>query len=87
MSAQRPDLASFDKGSELDKIITENNIGICVDADDKDALKNAILEMYENKDLLPDAGKKGREFILKNLSKEYCTGKHIELLKGMVNDA
>ncbi len=87
MSAERPVLASFDKGSELDKIITENNCGICVDADDKEALKGAILEMYENKDLLPDAGKKGREFIFKNLSKEYCTGKHIELLKGMVNDA
>lgn len=84
MSAERPVLASFDKGSELDRIITENNCGICVDADDKDALKNAILEMYENKDLLPDAGKKGREFILKNLSKEYCTGKHIELLKNIV---
>lgn len=83
MSAERPVLASFDKGSELDKIITENNCGICVDADDKDALKNAILEMYENKDLLPQAGKKGREFILKNLTKEYCTGKHIELLKSI----
>lgn len=83
MSAERPVLASFDKGSELDKIITENNLGICVDADDKDALKQAILKMYENKDLLPDAGKKGREFILKNLTKEYCTGKHIELLKNI----
>ncbi len=83
MSAERPVLASFDKGSELDKIITENNLGICVDADDKEALKNAILEMHENKDLLPDAGKKGREFILKNLSKEYCTGKHIELLRSI----
>ena len=85
MSAERPVLASFDAGSELDKIITENNCGICVDADDAEALKAAIFDLYQNKDKLREMGSKGREFILKNLTKEICTGKHVKLLKSMID--
>lgn len=84
MSASNPVLASFDKGSELDKIITETSCGICVEADDKDALTKAILEMYENKDLLHILGENGRKYILKNLTKEVSTGKIINVLKGVL---
>lgn len=84
MSAQRPVLASFDKGSELDTIITENNCGICVNADDADALKGAILKMYEDRNSLKEMGENGREFILKNLTKEISTSKIINVLKGVL---
>jgi len=81
MSAERPVLASFDKGSELDRIVTENSCGICVDADDEESLYSAILNMYENRENLSEMGKNGREFILENLTKEKSTGKIIEIIK------
>ena len=81
MSASRPVLASFDAGSELDKIITENNCGICVDADDKEALKETILKMSEEKEKLSQMGENGRKFILENLTKEIGTSKRIEILR------
>ncbi len=81
MSAKRPVLASFDKGSELDKIITENNCGICVEADDKEMLKEAILGCYENRESLYILGENGREFIIKNLTKETGTDNIIKVLK------
>lgn len=81
MSAERPVLASFDKGSELDRIITETNCGVCVDANDADALKEAVINLYENKDSLKLMGKNGREFILNNLTKEISTGKIISILR------
>ena len=87
MSAQNPVLASFDKGSELDKIITETSCGICAEADDKEALKKAILDMYENRDLLHVLGENGRKFILKNLTKDVSTGKIINVLKGVAKNA
>lgn len=86
MSASNPVLASFDKGSELDQIVTENNCGICVDADDAEALKNAILDMYNNRENLKAIGQNGREFILKNLTKEIGTSKIINVLKGVVQN-
>ena len=81
MSAKRPVLASFDKGSELDFIITENNCGICVDADDKETLKEAILGCYENRESLYILGENGRNYILKNLTKETGTGSIINILR------
>lgn len=81
MSAERPVLASFDKGSELDRIITENNCGVCVEADEPDLLKKAILELCENKDSLREMGKNGRDFVLKNITKEVSTKKIINVLK------
>lgn len=83
MSAERPVLASFDKGSELDRIITENSCGVCVEADDEDALCEAILDLYGKKDELAELGKNGRSFILENLTKEKSTGKIIEIIKGV----
>ena len=81
MSASRPVIASFDKGSEFDSIITENNCGICVEADDKEALIKAVLYMYENKDEIKKMGENGRRFILENLTKEIGTGKSISVLR------
>jgi len=81
MSASRPVIASFDKGSEFDSIITENNCGICVEADDKEALIKAVLYMYENKDEIKKMGENGRRFILENLTKEIGTGKSISILR------
>lgn len=83
MSASNPVLASFDKGSELDKIINQTSCGICVEADDKDALKQAIITMYENKDQLSVLGANGRKFILNNLTKDVSTGKILNILKGV----
>ena len=81
MSASRPVLASFDKGSEFDSIITNNNCGVCVEADDAEALKKAILDMYENRDEIKKMGENGRNFILANLTKKIGTGKIISVLR------
>ncbi len=84
MSAQRPVLASFDKGSELDSIISSQKCGICVDADDADAFADAVIEMYNNKDLLRVMGEKGRNFILENLTKEIGTKKRLDSMRRMI---
>lgn len=84
MSASRPVLASFDKGSELDKIITENKCGICVEADDKEALKKAILLASEDKKSLTKIGENGRKFIMNNLTREIGTAKWVDVIKSVV---
>lgn len=83
MSASRPVLASFDKGSELDRIITENECGICVDADNKEALKNAILKASNSKDQLIKMGENGRNYILNNLTREIGTSKIVNIMKSV----
>ncbi len=83
MSAERPILASFDKGYELDRVITEADCGVCVQADEKDALKEAILNMYANRDNLKEQGANGRKYIMENLTREIGTSKWVEVMKSI----
>ncbi|MHB0999818.1 MAG: glycosyltransferase family 4 protein [Armatimonadota bacterium] len=81
MSAERAVLASFDTNSELSRIIKNTSSGLCVPAEDKIALKNAILMLYENKSMRLAMGKHGREFILNNLTREVGTSKIIDIMQ------
>lgn len=80
MSAQRPIIASFDMDSELCSIIQHANCGICVPPDDKDLLKNAIIELYHNQDQVRVKGQNGRKYLLENLSSGEGISKYIELI-------
>lgn len=83
MSAERPVLASFDKGYELDRVITEANCGVCAQADDKDGLKVAIRDLYQRRDSLGKMGANGREYIMDNLTSEIGTSKWVEIIEKM----
>lgn len=85
MSAGRAVLANFDEG-ELKSIIETNGCGIFTKAGDKDAFKAAILNLYANRDLCASMGRNGREFILRNLTKEVGTGKYVEVINEVVKN-
>lgn len=80
MAAGRPVLASFDKGSELDSIVTEANCGICVEANDENAFRDAVLQMAEDKANLVQMGKNGRRYIEENLTREIGTSKWVAVM-------
>ena len=83
MSASRPVLASFDKGSELDMIVTENNCGICVEANDAEAFRAAVIKMVDERDKNAEMGKNGRKYIEENLTKAIGTAKWVEVMKNV----
>ena len=78
-------LASFDKGSELQRIIGENRVGLFTPASDVDAFAGAILKMYHNSELCVEFGRNGRRFILDNLTRDAGTSKYIEVINSVVN--
>ena len=83
MSASRPVLANFDE-NEIKSILSDNNCGIFTKAGDKDAFKDAIIKLYENHDLCKEYGRNGREFIMKNLTREVGTQKYVDVIKSVV---
>lgn len=83
MSASRPVLANFDE-NELKSIIDNNNCGIFTKAGDKDAFKNAILMLYNNRTLCKDMGQNGRKFVMDNLTKTIGTQKYIDIIKSVM---
>lgn len=80
MSAECPVIANFDE-NEIKTILTENNCGIFTKAGDKEAFKNAILELYHNQDKAVQLGKNGRQFIMENLTREIGTSKYVNVVK------
>lgn len=84
MSAETAVIANFDEGTDLQHIIEDNNVGIFTIAEDVEGLKNAILKMYNDKDLCRAMGENGRKFILNNLTREIGTQKYIEVIKSIV---
>ena len=85
MSASRPVIANFDE-NELKSIITDNECGIFTKAGDKEAFMNAIITLYENKEKAIQMGKNGREFVMKNLTREVGTQKYVDVIKDVVNN-
>lgn len=80
LSASRPVLANFDE-NELKTIVNENQCGVFTKAGDKEAFRQAILELYRDKERCEQLGSNGREFILKNLTRAVGTQKYVDVIK------
>ena len=83
MSASRPVLANFDE-NEVKTILSDNKCGIFTKAGDKTAFKEAIIKLYENREFCKEYGRNGREFIMKNLTREVGTKKYVDVIKSVV---
>ena len=84
MSASRPVLANFDE-NELKTIIEKNNCGIFTKAGDKVAFTDAILKLYNDRDLCKEFGRNGRQFVMDNLTKEVGTQKYVDVIKSVAS--
>lgn len=80
MSASRPVLANFDE-NELKDILVGNECGIFTKAGDKEAFKQSIIKLYENRDLCKKYGRNGRQFVMDNLTREVGTRKYVDVIK------
>lgn len=80
MSASRPVLANFDE-NELKDILVGNECGIFTKAGDKEAFKQSIIKLYENRDLCKKYGTNGRQFVMDNLTREVGTQKYVNVIK------
>lgn len=85
MSASRPVLANFDE-NELKNILAGNECGIFTKAGDKDAFKQSIITLYENRNLCKEYGKNGRQFVMDNLTREVGTQKYVDVIKSVVRE-
>ena len=86
MSASRPVLANFDE-NELKQIVETHHCGIFSKAGDKEAFKQSILALYNNREMAVEMGKNGRQFVMDNLTREVGTQKYVEVIKSVVAEA
>lgn len=85
MSASRPVLANFDE-NELKSIIEKEKCGLFTKAGDKEAFKQSIITLFNNRKLCKDFGKNGRLFVLNNLTREIGTQKYVDVVRSVVRN-
>lgn len=86
MSCGRAVLANFDEG-ELKTIVENNNCGVFTKAGDLDGLVTAIEELSKDPARCTEMGMNGREFILKNLTKEVGVQKYMKVIKSVAKNS
>ena len=86
MSASRPVLANFDE-NELKDILAGNECGIFTKAGDKEAFKQSVITLYENRVLCKQYGENGRQFVMDNLTREVGTQKYVDVIKSVVAES
>lgn len=79
MSAGTTVIASFDESTDLQRIIEDNKLGIFTKADDSEALKHALLKLYNNTQICDELGINGRNYIENNLSRVLCVKKYLKV--------
>lgn len=83
MAAQTPVIACFDEGTDMQRIIEKENVGLFVHAGDAQGLKNAILTFYNDKKMCQNMGAKAREYVMENFTRSLGVRKYINLLDNL----
>lgn len=81
MSAECAIVASFDKGTELEKILQESGAGFLYEPDDLTALQQKIIALYEDRVLCKEIGQRGRKYVLNYLTKAQGAKKYVDILE------
>ncbi len=86
MATGTPIIASFDLDSDLCRILEEESAGICADAENVDGAVQAILKLYENRQLVEAMGENARKLACRRFSKEAGTAERIAVLEQYLNN-
>ena len=82
MSASLPVCAILHKESDGHDLISQSKCGVSVFSDKKrEAKKDIIIKMYNEKDKLKQYGDNGIKYVSKHFSKKLCINKIERLLK------
>jgi len=83
MSSGRAVLANFDEG-ELKEILEKNHCGAFTKAGDLDGFVSTIENLSQHPEQCAEMGANGRQFIMKNLTREVGTQKYISVIKSII---
>lgn len=86
MAAGRPVVASLPHDSDARHIVTEAGCGICVEAGDGEALAGAIVNLYADRALVAEMGRRGRAYAEAHFSRQACTSQVEAIFKNIVGE-
>lgn len=83
MSAATAVIASFDADTDVEYIIKKNRTGIFTHSGDTNAMKDAVMKLYKNRNLCNAMGNNGRNLIEHNFNRKIATQKYNSVLSDL----
>jgi colanic acid biosynthesis glycosyl transferase WcaI len=84
MSCARPVILGV--GGQAKEIVQRARAGICIEPENASALCDAVLKLRADAFMCADLGRNGREYIVRNFSRERTAVDYLEVLTGIVNE-
>ena len=81
MASGRPIVATLDPNTETGLLLEKAHCGICVEPENASAMAKAILRLYEDESLRTEMGRRGRDFVVENYSRQVATKLYLSLIQ------
>lgn len=82
-----PVLASFDKGTDMEDMISDEKLGLFNEAGDVNSLVENLLILWKDRSLRDNYGRNCREYVVANVSRNKCVRKYGKVLESFVEAA
>lgn len=86
MASGRPAIVSVDADSEAAWVVQQAQCGLAVPPDDPDALAQAILQAYQERDTFRTYGKNGRRYVVQHHSRQAVARQYHELITTLLDN-
>jgi len=80
MAGGRPILAAVPTDSEIRELVAEAKCGVCVPAEDPQALAEAVRRLANEPDKLKEYGRNARSYVVERYSRAIMTSRYRKLL-------
>ena len=85
MATGTPVMLSFDRDSELWKLIEDHDCGFLCDAEDAAALSEAVREAKDHREMIENKGQNALDLVKSEYSKEYGPKEYISVIRQLVS--
>jgi len=85
MASARPVIVSAPEGSEMAALVKNARCGRTVPPEDGSALADAVRKAYEQRDELPEEGRRGRLLVEREYSKESIASRYDAVIRELTN--
>ena len=87
LAAGRCVVAAVDRGTQIERLVTQANAGVCVQPDDVDALVSALGDLANDATRRTTLGSNGRTFIERHPSARHAAESYVRLVPDSLSDS
>jgi colanic acid biosynthesis glycosyl transferase WcaI len=86
MASGRPIIATVDPNTEVGRLLDQAHCGLCAEPENAEALSRAIMQLYQDDLLRKDMGRRSRDFVVEQYSRQVASKQYHRLVRHFVDE-